>query len=173
MDFFNPEISLWALPNAETVTWQPIDKKYLTVLRITWLLTAAILLVILLVVAVFSTKLAIPGNGIFFFCGWLVLFIALFFIQEKAFPRRAYAIREHDILYRQGWIIEKNHACPFNRIQHCSVHSGPLERRYKLSSLTLNTAGSGQADLKIEGLPEKTAMDIREFIMKKVTGNAV
>jgi uncharacterized protein len=173
MDFFNPEVSLSALPDTETVTWQPIDKRYLTVLRFTWLLTAAILLLVLLVVAFFSSKLPIPGNGIFFFSGWLVLCIAMFFMQEKAFSRRAYAIREHDILYREGWIVEKNHACPFNRIQHCSVHTGPLERKYKLSSLTLNTAGSGLADLKIEGLPEKTAMDIREFIMKKITGNAV
>jgi membrane protein YdbS with pleckstrin-like domain len=61
--------------------------------------------------------------------------------------------------------------CPFNRIQHCSVDSGPVERSYKLASLTLYTAASESADVKIAGLPELLALNIREFIMKKIAAH--
>jgi uncharacterized protein len=61
--------------------------------------------------------------------------------------------------------------CPFNRIQHCAVDSGPIERSYKLATLTLYTAASEAGDVEISGLPEEFALNIREFIMKKIAAH--
>ena len=80
----------------------------------------------------------------------------------------AYAIREHDILYRHGWIVQRVIACPFNRIQHCSADAGLLDRKFRLSALTLFTAGASGADLRIYGLKEEMAQALRDFIMNKI-----
>ena len=172
MNFFNSEVNLAYLPAAETVQWQPVNKRYLSVLRLTWLFTCLFLLLGVSAIIFFSPRVSLPGNGLYLLGGWLFVATTWRVIQERSFASRAYAIREHDILYKHGWIVEENHACPFNRVQHCSVHSGPLERKYGLASLTLNTAGSGDADLKISGLPEAAAHDIRAFILKKIAPDA-
>lgn len=98
----------------------------------------------------------------------LLIPLLYFIFQELAFRSTAYAMREHDILYKHGWFIRKTEVCPFNKIQHCTVHSGPIERGFKLASLTLYTAASGEGDMKISGLPEATALNIREFVMNKI-----
>lgn len=81
----------------------------------------------------------------------------------------AYAVREKDILFRSGWIVRKIRTCPFNRIQHSSISSGPLERRYGLSTLILYTAGTDDSDVRIAGLPGTEAVTLKEWINKKVT----
>ena len=83
----------------------------------------------------------------------------------------AYVIREHDILYRSGWIVQRIIACPFNRVQHCSADAGPLDRKFRLSSITLFTAGATGADLRISGLKEELAQQLREFILAKIKAN--
>ena len=103
----------------------------------------------------------------------VVLFLTFYyFLQEKTFPYRAYAVREQDVLYQKGWIIRSLKVCPFNRIQNCSVQSGPLERRFGLASLTLFTAGSSGADLRIHGLTQTEADNLRQFILSRIHPHA-
>ena len=85
----------------------------------------------------------------------------------KSFSRKAYALRERDLIYRSGWIIQRFSICPFNRIQHCSLSAGPFERKLGLSSISVYTAGTEGSDIKISGLTEATAFALRDFIMKK------
>jgi membrane protein YdbS with pleckstrin-like domain len=87
---------------------------------------------------------------------------------EKRFPHMAYAVRDHDILYQSGWIVRTLKACPFNRVQNCSVRSGPLERQASLATLVLFTAGSEGADLRIPGLLQEEAESLRQFILTKI-----
>lgn len=168
MEFSNAAIDLASLPKAEDVSLKRIEPSYWKVLLISWLITTLILLVGGAVAIYFIKKLhdiyiiaAIAG-------AWLLWAGLRYWLMEKAFSRKAYAIREKDVLYRTGWIVRVLHVCPFNRIQHCSVHSGPLERQYGLASITLFTSGSEGSDLRIPGLTEETASAIREFIMQKI-----
>lgn len=173
MDFFNPEVDLAQLPAAEAIQWQPVDKQFRIVLRFIWLLASVFFLLVITAIIYFSPGISLTGTGLFLLAGWLLLSGVWLFIRERSFPTRAYAIREHDILYKQGWIVERTYACPINRIQHCSVLSGPLDRKYGLAVLSLNTAGSGDADMKISGLPEAVANELREFILKKIAADAL
>ncbi|WP_350340360.1 PH domain-containing protein [Paraflavitalea speifideaquila] len=59
---------------------------------------------------------------------WVLITAAWYWLQEKAFSNKAYAIREKDVIYRSGWIIQSTHTCPFNRIQHSAVTIGPFEK---------------------------------------------
>ncbi len=168
MDFLNTQIDPTTLPRLEDVEWKPVERIYMRVLRIRWLIFTAVLLAI--VSFVLSVNPVLRQTSFLIIAGLLVFipsFLYIFLVQ-RAFKRRAYALREYDILYRHGWLFQTTDACPFNRIQHCSVNSGPLERNYSLASLSIYTAASGEADIKISGLKEETANSIRELIMKKI-----
>lgn len=166
MQIMNAQLDTNQLPSTEEIDWQPVDRRYLIVLRLVWGIVSAACLAIL---GLISYLIYVRVEGVWIYWAVLILLLMLwFFLQEKSFRYRAYAVREKDILYRHGWIIHSIQACPINRIQHCSLRSGPLERRHGLASVTLYTAGGGSSDLRISGLPDQTATDIREFIMKKI-----
>jgi membrane protein YdbS with pleckstrin-like domain len=168
MEFSNPAIDLASLPKAEEVSLQPIEPSYWKVLQWEWVITAAALLIggglAIFFIKALHRNWIIAGAS----AAWLLLVILRYWFMRQAFLRRAFAIREKDVLYRTGWIIRRLHICPFNRIQHCSVHAGPFERQYGLSSISLFTSGSEGSDLKIPGLTEAAASSIREFIMQKI-----
>lgn len=168
MDFINEQINTASIPDAEQVTWQPVESDYLKVLRIQWLIVSVVLLAIAVVLLIFVQSFRQPVPIIIIMGGWLIICVFYFVVMEKSFQHLAYAVREHDILYRRGWLVQTMIACPFNRIQHCSADAGLLDRRYKLSSLTLFTAGASGADLRIPGLKEEMAQNLREFIMQKI-----
>jgi uncharacterized protein len=170
--FTNPEIDISQLPRAEAVPLQPLQPKYLKLLRIQWALTAVVLLVITIVLMVFVPSFT-KAPLVWLVPAAVAVFLLLYWLlQEKTFPYRAYAVRERDVLYQKGWIIRSLKACPFNRIQNCAVQSGPLERKFGLASLTLFTAGSSGADLRIQGLTQTEADDLRQFILTRIHPHA-
>lgn len=162
------------LPAAETVSLLPLQHDYLKLLRWQWLITTLIILAGAAVAILF-----IPGikEGVGW---WIIVSVALIFISlhilfiEKSFPHQGYALREHDVMHKKGWLIQRLRICPFNRIQNCSLESGPLERRFHLASLTFYTAGSEGADMRIPGLKKEDAERLRQFILSKIndTGTA-
>lgn len=168
MEFQNPAIELTALPRAEELNLQPIEHNYWKVLQLRWLITASVMLIGGILAIFFINNLQKPLIIGIAAGGWLLITILSYLFMRESFKRTAYAMREKDVLYRTGWIVRRMQVCPFNRIQHCSVHAGPLERRYKLSSISLFTAGSEGSDIKISGLTDAMAASIREFIMQKV-----
>jgi membrane protein YdbS with pleckstrin-like domain len=169
MSFINADIELSQLPAAEEGTLRPVHRDYLALLRIEWAVTSAVLLLggALLIYFVPSTRLE----------GWpfIVIPVALFlaayyFIQERSFPFMAFAIRERDVIYQKGWLVRRTKVCPYSRVQNCSIQSGPLERKKGLASLILFTAGSEGADLKIPGLLQHEAEELRQYILSQVNG---
>lgn len=168
MDFLNEPFDIRLLPKAEDVQLIPIERSYLTVIRIEWAITSTILL-ITGIVLILSIKYLQHSNWIFSIAGgWILLTLGKAFLQTKAFLKKAYALRDKDVIYRSGWIVQKIHTCPFNRIQHSSVSTGLFERRYGLATLILYTAGTDDADLQIPGLKEADAYAMKEWITQKI-----
>ena len=75
-----------------------------------------------------------------------------------------YALRRHDIAYRRGVIIRKQTIIPFNRVQHCEVREGPIERGFGLATLQVFTAGGQSSDLTIPGLKPDEARRLKDYI---------
>lgn len=170
--FSNIPINIAELPRAEEVPLQPLHPAYLTVLRIEWLITAAILIGGLTALFIFSDKLW-QGSGRYTLPSAVFLFLSVYyFLQEKGFPYHAYAVREKDVLYQKGWLVRSLKACPYNRIQNCTVQSGPLERRWGLATLKLFTAGSSGADMRISGLTQEEADNLRQAILTRIQPHA-
>lgn len=168
MQFLNEPVDVDSLPKAEDVILKPIEKDYLKVLRLEWLIVSSILLVIVAFLVVFIPYFQSSLRIVLISALWLLISIVYYTGQTKSFKLRGYAVRERDIIYRNGWIIRQIHICPFNRIQNSSVNTGPLERKYNLATLVLYTAGSNGADLHIRGLKEKEAHSIKDWITKKI-----
>jgi membrane protein YdbS with pleckstrin-like domain len=173
MEFLNDQVQLENLPRVENVSLTPIHPSYLKVLRWEWLIMSAILGILVAILLYFIEPLRQALWISLIVGGWILIAAAWYWLQEKSFRTKAYAIREKDVIYRSGWIIESTHTCPFNRIQHSAVTIGPLEKRFGLASLVLYTAGSNEADLRIRGLQEATAWTLKEWITKKVADDPI
>ncbi len=168
MHFQNLQVDITTLPQLQEVALKPIEPNYLKVLRLTWLISFCILLIGLAALIYFvddlQTLLWIGVSA----GGYVVLAIFTVTIGTGSFHRKGYAIREKDVLYRTGWIVHKFHVVPFNRVQHCMVRSGPIERKYGLAGITVYTAAGDSKDITIRGLRQDEAERLKEFIMQHV-----
>lgn len=170
--FENAEISIDELPRIDTITWLPMDEKFAR----RKLADAAITFFILLIgVAVLQTIFgsAFGEDGPEVSLGWLWLIpflvgVPLFAWPFFSVPKKGYAVREKDIVYKSGVFWRTVTAIPFNRIQHVEKSSTPLDRKFQLAALQLFTAGGSGGDLKIHGLSAKTAEQLRKFILDKI-----
>src|SRR5688500_13683010 len=102
--------------------------------------------------------------------GFIILSGLRWLVDTGSFKYRGYAIRDKDVLFRPGWLVRKVRRVPLNRVQHVSVQSGPIERLYKLASVSIYTAGAGAADFTIRGIREDKAQQIKEWISNQLNG---
>jgi len=170
--FENPEIAVEDLPKAENVEWQDMDPKFarrkLAEAAITF---SVILLAVVISQYIFSVVLADDGPPRLIrrlLLAPLALAVPLFGWPLISVPKKGYAIRDKDILYKSGVFWRTVTAIPFNRIQHVEKSSTPLDRKFNLASLQLYTAGGSGGDLQIHGLPARVAEKLRVFILDKI-----
>jgi membrane protein YdbS with pleckstrin-like domain len=168
MDFINEPFNIQLLPKVEEVALTPIQKSYLTVIRIEWAISSAILLAVAAVLIFSVRSLQQPVWIVAIVTSWIALTIFYAFAQARSVAQKAYALRDKDVIFRSGWIIQKISTCPFNRIQHSSVSTGLFERKFGLATLNLYTAGTDDADLQIPGLKESDAYAMKEWITQKI-----
>lgn len=168
MDFINSQVDVQTLPAAEDAHLQPVHPDYKKILHIEWVITAAFLIVAAGALLYFISSLRNSYGWMILSAVVLLLILFHFISIQKSFPFLAFAVRDKDVMCRKGWITRSIKISPFNRIQNCSVQSGPIERKYGLSSLIIYTAGSENADLKIPGLLQVEAEKLRHFIMEKI-----
>lgn len=170
--FENAEIGVEELPRADDVDWQPMDpsfvKRQLTEAGIALACVVAGIAGLQLVFAV-----AFRDAEADISVGWLwvlPVLLAIPFIVRPiiSVPRIGYAVRERDIIYKSGVFWQTVTAVPFNRIQHVEKSSTPLDRKFNIATLQLFTAGGTGGDLKIHGLPARTAEKLRFFILDKI-----
>lgn len=167
--FSNLEVEIGSLPKTEELVLQPIEPSYKKVIIWGWLFGWGIVFL-----AVTSALFLFPTLQTFL-CIMSIVCPLIFFsflnlwLSLKSLKIKAYAVREKDIVYRRGWIVQRISICPFNRIQHCSVSANPFERKLGLATLSIFTAGTQGSDMKIPGLHKDTAAALRDFIMKKTS----
>ncbi len=166
--FENAQVSLESLPRADTVDWQHMDPKF-TRRKLT---EGAIGFAFFVIAALaLQTILAAASDDVSL--GWLWIIAVAFGTSGLVWPfisvpKKGYAARDKDIIYKSGVFWRTVTAIPFNRIQHVEKSSTPLDRRFDIATLQLFTAGGSGGDLKIHGLSEETAESLRTFILRKV-----
>lgn len=167
MPFSNLSIDLNTLPRQEELELHPVSPKFKAVQwwnwSVLWIIIAALFTGFL-----FLPKVKLSTTTIIIVSGSLLLLAVIHkMAQLLSFRFRAFAVREHDIVYQQGWLIRKKEFCPLSRVQHCSINAGIFERKYGLATLEVFTAGSNGADIAIKGLTAEQATLLKEMIIKK------
>jgi membrane protein YdbS with pleckstrin-like domain len=162
--FTNNQLDLQGLPEAEQLEMIPLEPVYQRVRYI-----SATIVAIGFILAAWAIAWAQEGlypygyigaSLISVFAGSMVLY------NGHVYHYMGYAIREKDITYKSGWLWKSMITVPFNRVQHCDLRQGILDRRFGLSKLTIYTAGGQSTDLMIPGLLPDTAEKLKTFILK-------
>lgn len=168
MEFINHQVDAENLPAFEQVVMHPLEPAYLTTQRIAVGITTVGLMAVAAGFYFFSEKVK-NSPAFYIIFGVSLLLMMLWYIGNIiSFRNRGYAIRDKDVLYRSGWLVQRTRILPLNRVQHVSVQSGPIERRFGLGSVSLYTAGSENADFSIKGLTDERAQQVKDWITNKL-----
>ena len=164
--FENPEIALDDLPAVQDVDWQPMHPRFARRQQVERLIIVLVALLGSMVPPLLIGERFAPTVPLWL----LVILFALPFLAWPliSVPRRGYAVRDKDIVFRSGVFFRSVTAVPFNRVQHVETSNTPLDRRFDLANLQIFTAGGSGGDLSIAGLGADTAEQLRVYILEKV-----
>ena len=165
-EFTNNALDLNQLPKHETISLQPLHPNYWKVMLIVIgiVFTA---LAVGCVVAVLKSEDFANYQGVVWSVYIFLLAVILFFTRVS-FQKKAYAFREHDLIFRHGVIATNTMVIPYNRIQHVALHEGLIERWFGLAKVEVFTAGGTASDLGIPGIQKEQAEDIKQLLMGKI-----
>ncbi|WP_226413874.1 PH domain-containing protein [Shewanella glacialimarina] len=82
-----------------------------------------------------------------------------------------YGVFKDEFIMRQGLFWVSTTALPYTRLQHVNLSQGPLERKYQLITLKCFSAGSGEAEINLPGLPAKVAEHLRQHLLHQAAQN--
>lgn len=168
MPFTNNQILIDSLPEMDKVNYLPLHKNHLIATSVGLSLFFLVLLLIGVVTFLFWDDLR--EISLWVFIVWIVTLLLSMVYNYYHYKNKGYALREHDIIYKEGVIIQSVMAVPFNRVQHIEVTQGPIDRYLNLSSLQIFTAGGSSSDLIIPGIKPDEANRLRDFIVSKTKG---
>ena len=103
-----------------------------------------------------------PGALFLIVLGLAILLVLR--VPHRRFAARGFRMGEDRLRVVRGVLFRSDTVVPFGRVQHIDVDRGPLERYYDLATLTLHTAGSHNASVRLPGLKHEDALAMREEI---------
>lgn len=154
-----------SLPVPGTEDFRPLSPLWLQ-----WQLRR-ILLAFLTAEAVLLTVWFLTGREAWYLAGMAVPLGMYGFARtfiHRAYRSRVYVIRQRDITYREGWIWWTETSIPYQRIQHCGIEQGPIEKMVGLATLELYTAGKSTSDLSIPGLELAVAESLKAWVLDRI-----
>lgn len=167
MIFENHEINIDALPKVENGTFQKLDNNYLVVSYIGRFIFF-LMVGFGLIGGYLLTDISDVPEAFWAMVGlWIIWALTSFILTTLGYKIRGYILREKDIVHRKGVVFKTITTIPFNRVQHCEVSQGLIQRMFDLHTLQIFTAGGSNSDLSIPGLKADTAQRIKEFIINK------
>ncbi len=164
--FDNAQLPSGTLPDYRAVAFEGVSERLRPYALVSTLLNSLLLLLVPVALHFFGDA---PGSLPTVLAIALVGFAPLVAIHrwvDAGF--RGWALREHDLIARQGVLWRAVTVLPIARIQHVETSSGPLERAFGLARLRLYTAGGVTADLVVIGLPAGTADRLREHLVEEI-----
>lgn len=167
--FINTVLSVEGLPRLEEVPLNPIAPRYKNVLILHFFILFLALGTLVCVTAYFIQDL----RPFFWWItsAYLLLMALRITLVLRGFARRAFAIRQHDLIYRRGILSTRMTIVPYKNVQHVSINEGFIPARFGLAQLQVYTAGNQAGDLKISGLTRSDALKIKSHILNRLRGN--
>ena len=167
MDYFKNNL-VNQLPDISELTFKRIHKDYLKVLVLTTLTVFFVLFLSVFLLETYVEKISNLEYVNYFYLLFSIVFLILITVFVIGFSRRKYVLREKDVTYKSGVLIETITTVPYSRIQHVEINESPISRIFKLASLNVFTAGDSSNDLVIKGIKKEEALKIKEFINQQI-----
>ena len=150
------------LPRLSDEAFEPVDPNYLRVSLLSMGLFAGLIVVgggvaTLLV----SSRRWLP---LVIMVGLLALTALTAVLRIIEVRNIGYQIRTHDLSYRRGVLVKRVSTVPFVRVQHARIQQGPVQRRFGLATLEVNSAGP---DLSIDGLSSDVAERMKALVVER------
>lgn len=165
-DFTNETIDTKALPRYEQVALTSLQAKYWYVIAIS--IAAAFLIVLAALITLLCLVDEVLDQKPLLFGGLAVVLVLVLFLSRVSFRKKAYAFRQHDVIYRKGIIATNTMVIPYNRVQHVALHEGLVSRCFGLAKVEIFTAGGVSSDIEIPGILKEEAEDIKQLLMGKI-----
>ncbi|HLO53035.1 MAG TPA: PH domain-containing protein [Saprospiraceae bacterium] len=168
MDFENNQLPSQHLPSIDDIQFESLELNYqkVSIYFTAFFFIAAI--IIYLGIGIFVEELFASPLIWIVVGGWILVASFFIFLSYKSYFYEGFALRQKDVVYRSGMWFRSTIIVPFNRVQHCEINQGPIDRYFGLSELSLFTAGGSSSDLNIPGLSQETAAKLKQFITNKV-----
>ncbi|WP_369996002.1 PH domain-containing protein [Winogradskyella sp.] len=166
MLFSNNQIDISTLPKSSDLELTPISKHYLWIILINISLVYLVIIGVLSIINQFSGDSGVQDAFEYLISIICVLFVISVIFAIIGFKKRKYAMREKDITYSHGYIVNKTLTLPFNRIQHIEIARSFLARKFGVSTLKIYSAGQSGGDIAIRGLPKAIAQTQYDFLTK-------
>lgn len=167
-EFTNEVIDTKQLPRYEEVQLTPLHPKYLKVVLINSSMFIAVLVFGYFLLLIFDKENISPKFSIQLAIAVVVVSILKLFFSILGFKKKAYAFRNHDVIYRSGIISTNTMVIPYNRVQHVALHEGFVSRIFGLAKVEIFTAGESSSDLEIPGIEKEEAENIKQLLMGKI-----
>ena len=165
-NFTNETIDTLQLPRFEKVTMTPLHANYWKVLLLTWVIVFLVISagigVAMILVDDFLARAASIVIPV------IIVLVIILILSFVGFRKKAFAFRNHDVLFRHGIIATTTIVIPYNRIQHVALHEGFISRFFKLATVQIFTAGGSSSDLEIPGIEKAHAENIKQLLMGKI-----
>ena len=152
---------------------RPLHPNHLKLLRV-----RAVLLGSALVAAAAAVEaLALRGSGVpsglaTAAAAALAAALALL-LPRRRYRAWAWRMDEDELRIASGLLVRSDAVVPFGRVQHIDILRGPLQRRYRLGSLVLHTAGTRSAAILLPGLAIEEAERMRDHVRAKIREDLV
>ncbi len=169
MNFENNQILTESLPSVDEVIYENIDPNYRKISLFIGGIFVSITLILYIIVGYFISILFEMPFLLLGIGTWFVLSAIILTFLYKSYEYKGFALRQKDIIFKTGMFFKSKMIIPFNRVQHCEINQGPIERNFGLSSLSLFTAGGSSSDLNIPGIKHERAERIKKFITGQVS----
>lgn len=144
-----------------------LDPGHLTVLRI----RAAAFASVFVVAVAIADRLLLDGTlrfGAATLAAFLLALGLALVLPGRRYRAWSYRMEEDELHIAHGVMTRVRTAVPFGRVQHIDLVQGPLQRRFGLKTLVLNTAGTHNSAVHLPGLAAADAERMRDHIRGKI-----
>jgi len=178
--FAEPELAAEGNEFADLLTGQParLDPRFVAAERFGWwIATGVVSGVSLLAVLAILIQTWPPGWLLILVGGWGLLASGMLW-ATLSWPRvvyrhTSYLVTPQGLEIRRGVIWRTVTSLPKSRTQHTDVLQGPLQRHFRIATLTTHTAGTENAAVTLAGLSFDKAQRIRDYLIRSTEPDAV
>lgn len=146
--------------------WQPLPARARTLFMLGHAARAAlpVALALPLLAAALGMRAPLLGAG----AGLLLGLVAGAWHGRRLHRSTAWRLDADGFAVRRGRMWQRETRVPASRVQHLDLRHGPLERRWRLATLVIHTAGTRFSTVAVSGLDAGDAGRLRDRLARQL-----